>query len=385
VTSSSPEWSRGQAVRSDRFGLGRVELDVGTTAIIRFEHGIEDCDKRELVVVRTLQQVLEAEAWDGALPVITRALAEAIQSTNDQWGVFARSRIDLLPHQLWVCRQVLQQWPARWLVADDVGLGKTVEAGLILWPLLARGLVKRLLIMCPASLVEQWQYRLRTMFDIRLAQYVAEADTPRADFWGTHHQVVASLQTLRSAHGGRHERLFEGPPWDLLIVDEAHHLNADEESGPTHGYKLVQRLVDESRVTSIVFFTGTPHRGKDFGFLSLLRLLRPEFDPRQPMRRQLGRLATVMIRNNKQNVTDLHGLRLFQRQDVRSETYTYSDRVHRHRQGLCVVPRRSQRARCHAGAHHDAEACVKFRCRDPPGAPSTVGADRRGAAEGGNP
>jgi hypothetical protein len=109
-----------------------------------------------------------------------------------------------------------------------------------------------------------------------------------------------------------------------LIVDEAHHLNADEEAGPTQGYKLVQRLVEENRVTSIVFFTGTPHRGKDFGFLSLLRLLRQDFDPRRPMREQLDLLASVMIRNNKQNVTDLHGRRLFQSPMVRSETYGYS-------------------------------------------------------------
>ena len=115
---------------------------------------------------------------------------------NDRWGVFSRSRIALLPHQLWVCRRVLETWPTRWLVADDVGLGKTIEAGLILWPVLSRETVRRLLIVCPASLVEQWQQRLKNMFDIRLARYVAEADTNTTDFWHTHPQVVASLQTL---------------------------------------------------------------------------------------------------------------------------------------------------------------------------------------------
>jgi ERCC4-related helicase len=322
---SSTPLRPGQPVRSERFGRGTVRLDTGTTAIVRFEHGLEECDKRELQALRTLEQALEATLWDCPLEVLTRCLAESIQSTNDQWGVFARSRIELLPHQLWVCRQVLAQWPARWLVADDVGLGKTIEAGLILWALLARGLVKRLLILCPASLVEQqWQERLRTMFDIRLFRYVRDADTDRSDFWGTHNQVVASLQTLRSDHGGRHDRLFEGPPWDLLIVDEAHHLNADEEAGPTQGYKLVQRLVNENRVLSMLFFTGTPHRGKDFGFLSLLRLLRSEFDPRRPMQAQLALLPTVMIRNNKQNVTDLQGRRLFHAPAATFETYHYS-------------------------------------------------------------
>jgi SNF2 family DNA or RNA helicase len=98
-----------------------------------------------------------------------KAQAAAIRSLNDAWGVFSRSRIDLLPHQLWVCYRALQQWPIRLLIADDVGLGKTIEAGLILWPLLSSGKVRRLLILTPASLVEQWQYRLRTLFDIRYA------------------------------------------------------------------------------------------------------------------------------------------------------------------------------------------------------------------------
>ncbi len=195
----------------------------------------------------------------------------------------------------------------------------------MLWPLLSKGLVKRLLILCPASLVVQWQARLRDMFDIRLAQYVPQADTAKSDFWGTHHQVVASLQTLRADHDGRHVRILDADPWDLLVVDEAHHLNADEEGGPTLGYRFVQSLVDEKKVSSVVFFTGTPHRGKAFGFLSLLKLLRPDlFNPRAPMHQQLPFLKQVMIRNNKQNVTDLQGNRLFRPPVVSAETYSYS-------------------------------------------------------------
>lgn len=315
----------GKRVRSERFGLGTVEYDKGATVIVRFEHGIEECEHDALTLIRSVAECIEADDWDAPLPTVTRALASAIVSVNDAWGVFSRSRIALLPHQLWVCRRVLSAWPARWLVADDVGLGKTIEAGLILWPLLSKGLVRRLLIVCPASLVEQWQYRLRTMFDIRLARYTTEADSERSDFWNTHTQVVASLETMRLDRGGRHQRLFESPPWDLLIVDEAHHVNADEDSGPTLGYKLAQRLVDEKKVASIIFFTGTPHRGKNFGFLALLHLLRPDlFDPRESLTAQLPRLREAVIRNNKNSVTDMHGEKLFQAPTVASETYAYS-------------------------------------------------------------
>ncbi len=316
----------GARVRHVRFGLGSVELDKAGTVIVRFEHGIEECERASVLQVESVEDAIHQERWGSPLRVITRAQAAAIHSVNDIWGVFSRSRIALYPHQLWVCRKVNASWPIRWLVADDVGLGKTIEAGLILWPLLARDRVRRLLILCPASLVEQWQYRLRTMFDIRLTAYATAVDTDAGDFWATHHQVVASLETLRRDHQGRRRRLLESPPWDILIVDEAHHLNASEEEGPTLAYKLVGELERERRVRSMIFFTGTPHRGKNYGFLALLQLLRSDlFDPQRAMVDQLLSLPEVMIRNNKQNVTDLRGERLFQAPDVRTNTYSYSN------------------------------------------------------------
>ena len=318
-------YNQGDHVESASFGIGQVIFDDGQTVVVQFDHGIERCLPCELVQVATPSQAIRKPTWDAPLEVVTRLQAEAIQSVNDTWGVLSKSRIALLPHQLWVCRRVLESWPTRWLVADDVGLGKTIEAGLILWPLLTRENVSRLLILCPAPLVEQWQYRLRTMFDIRLARYVPEADDDKSDFWHTHPAVVASLQTLRKDNRGRHDRLLEAPSWDLVLVDEAHHLNADERSGPTLGYRFVEKIVQANKVTSMVFFTGTPHRGKNYGFTSLLRLLRPDlFDPRRPLRDQLPHLRQVMIRNNKQNVTDLRGNRLFRAPRVTSETYGYS-------------------------------------------------------------
>ena len=303
-----------------------VLVDAGTTIVVRFEHGIEQCLASELVGQSGPTQAVDAETWHSPLEVVTRVQAECIQSVNDTWGVFSLSRIALLPHQLWVCRKVLESWPTRWLVADDVGLGKTIEAGLILWPLLSRGTVKRLLVLCPASLVDQWQVRLRTMFDIRLAHYAPDADRPQAEFWDMHTQVVASLQTLRADHRGRHQRMLDAPAWDLLIVDEAHHLNSDEQTGATLGYQLVEKLVKHRKIMSAVFFTGTPHRGKNYGFLNLLKLLKPDvFDPKKPLQDQLARLREVMIRNNKQCVTDLRGRPLFQAPRVTAETYRFCE------------------------------------------------------------
>ncbi len=313
------------AVWHPRFGSGQVLLDWGKSVVVRFEHGLEECLAADLELIDGLVDRMAAGRLDPALHVVTRILGECIRSVNDAWGVFSRSRIDLLPHQLWVCKRVLESWPTRWLVADDVGLGKTIEAGLILTPLLSSGRVRRLLILAPASLVEQWQVRMREMFDIRLSIYVAAADTKTSDFWNTQDRVIASAHTLRLDRGNRWERLFDAKPWDLVLIDEAHHLNVDEQGHRTLSYQLVERLQERGKVQSMVLFTGTPHRGKDVGFLSLLKLLRPEhFDPEQPLEEQIEKLRKVMIRNNKRSVTDMSGKPLFTPVRSRRETYAYS-------------------------------------------------------------
>lgn len=317
---SSAPWTTGTPVAHSRLGRGSVLLDRDATVVVRFDTGIEECPRGEL---RELS--LSATApWSAPLPVLVRSLGLAIRSVSSRWGVFARSRIDLLPHQLWVCRKVLEEWPSRWLVADDVGLGKTIEAGLILTPLLSSGRIRRLLVLCPASLVQQWQSRLREMFDIRLAPYLTEADRAQTDFWGTHPMVVASAHTLRRDLDERWERLLEAEPWDMVIVDEAHHLGADA-GGASLAWQLVAQLESRQRIQSMLFFTGTPHRGKDYGFLALLRLLRPDlFDPKRPASEQYGNLRDVMIRNNKRMVTDMDGKPLFTPISIHTQTYSYS-------------------------------------------------------------
>jgi ERCC4-related helicase len=325
-------FNRGDRVTHSQFGSGEVRLDEGETVVVRFEHGIEECPKLALSRLQSLDEAIAAPEWHEPLEVIIRAQALAIRSINDMWGVFSLARIALLPHQLWVCRKVVQELPARWLVADDVGLGKTIEAGLILWTLLNKGAVKRILILCPASLVEQWQERLRTMFDIRMTRYTSEADTAKSDFWNTHHQVIASLPTLRKNSGDRHQRMFNAEPWDLVIVDEAHHLNADEHTGPTLSYNLMSQLMhDYKKIKSAVFFTGTPHRGKHYQFFALLKLLREDlFNPLDAVKSfdnlqsQMQNLRLVMLRNNKQFVTDMVGKKLFLPPKISSETYSYS-------------------------------------------------------------
>ena len=315
-------------VNHPRHGVGQVIADSGEFVVARFGATIQQILRTELTLIRSLDQALSTGIFDDSGETLIRASAMAIRSVNDQWGVFSRSRVQLLPHQLWVCHKVNRTFPFRWLVADDVGLGKTIEAGLVLMPLVARAQIRRLLVLAPAKLVPQWQKRLRQMFDIRLQVYDRSVDTPTVDFWDTANMVVASVHTLRrEVADGRAEdsRFLAAEPWDAVVVDEAHHLHADERTGETLSFQLVRALEERRKIRSLLLFTGTPHRGKDFGFFSLLSLLDPaKFGPDHDADIQLAALPDVMIRNNKATVTDLKGNLLFKPVTVETKDYTFS-------------------------------------------------------------
>lgn len=325
MKTSGETLAAGATVLHPRHGQGSVLLTDRDTSVVRFAHGIEQVFSRELSPVVSVSEAVDAGLAAPSLEVVLRVQAEVISSVNAAWGVFSRSRISLLPHQLWVCHRVLRSWPIRLLIADDVGMGKTIEAGLLLWPLLASRKVQRVLILCPAKLVNQWQIRLKRMFDIRAATYLNVLDTDRTDFWGIHPSVIASLPTLRADRNGRHTRLLDAPGWDMVIVDEAHHLNAEEESGKTLGFELLEKLNQAGKVLSCVLFTGTPHRGKTFGFWSLMSLLNAEiFGPKKNEVAMLKALPRFLIRNAKQKATDMKGVPLFKPVIQHPETFTYS-------------------------------------------------------------
>ncbi|HEY9607094.1 MAG TPA: SNF2-related protein [Allocoleopsis sp.] len=173
--------------------------------------------------------------------------------------------IDKHWYQIETARKVLRQLGGRALLADEVGLGKTIEAGLILSEYLARGMIQSLLILTPASLVSQWQQELQTKFGIEtITTDDKQLQLNPDEFWSRNNRLIASLNTAKSA---KHFNLVTTRNWDLVIVDEAHHLK----NRNTLNWKLVNAL----NKRFILMLTATPVQNSLVELFNLLTLLKP--------------------------------------------------------------------------------------------------------------
>ncbi len=213
----------------------------------------------------------------------------------DQLACLSNARIELLPHQVFVTDKVLRDYPHRFLLADEVGLGKTIEAGLILKELRARGSAKRVLIVAPAGLVSQWVDELRSKFNetftridsTNLSAHIALCGGDVERVWHSYSSIVTSLHMLRNNE--RHLEPLLTQEWDLVIFDEAHHLRRSLEGrrpggdGDLEGrkvtaaYRLAQRF--QKRATSLLLLTATPLQLHAYELFSLIELLDPTLFP----------------------------------------------------------------------------------------------------------
>ena len=182
-------------------------------------------------------------------------------------------RIDLIPHQMYIAAEIASRSAPRVLLADEVGLGKTIEAGLILHRLILTERVQRVLIVLPDALINQWLVEMLRRFNLRFAVFdrerfdAADDDNP---FHGEQ-RVLCSLSFL-SGQSDVARAALDGD-WDLLIVDEAHHLEWSEDESSL-AYQLVEALA--GRVGSIMLLTATPEQLGRAGHFGRLRLLDPQ-------------------------------------------------------------------------------------------------------------
>src|SRR5437016_12128547 len=160
------------------------------------------------------------------------------------------ARIDLLPHQVVLTHRVATASPRRFMIADEVGLGKTIETALILRELASRGELERSLMVVPAGLVNNWHRELNEVFNLEFEVFGSEGDVTdrKSNAFVKHHRLIASIDTLKRPT--RIKRILEAPKWDLVVFDEAHHLTATRSGNrvrKTDNYKLAEALRNHAR------------------------------------------------------------------------------------------------------------------------------------------
>jgi ERCC4-related helicase len=245
-----------------------------------------------------------------------------------------------LPHQIHVLNRVLETNHIRYLLADEVGLGKTIEAGMVVKELKARGLVKRTLVVCPTGLVTQWAMEMQEKFHERF-QVILPSDydtikrlTDSNDVYGQYDQVISPMDSIKpiEKHAGwseerveqyNEERIYSiiNSGWDLIIIDEAHRVAGS--TGEVARYKLGLLLSQASPY--LLMLSATPHNGKSEPFLRLIRLLDEDAFPnaRSVVRSQV---APYLIRTEKREAIDNNGNRLFKNRITHLELLAWDDR-----------------------------------------------------------
>lgn len=233
------------------------------------------------------------------------------------------ARIDLLPHQVVLTHRIATASPRRYLIADEVGLGKTIEAALILRELASRGELTRALMVVPAGLVNNWHRELNEVFNLDFEVFGSEGDITdrKTNAFAKHDRLIASIDTLKRP--ARIKRLLDAPRWDLVVFDEAHHLTAHRTGGKvrkTENYKLAEALKDHAR--DLLLLSATPHQGNHFQFWMLAQLLNPTlFGSPEDMLENRHRLNTVMFRRTKADACQPDGSPLFARRWVHTESF----------------------------------------------------------------
>jgi len=240
-------------------------------------------------------------------------------------------KITPLPHQLLALDFVIDQFRPRCLLADEVGLGKTIEAALIMEELKLRNIVKRIIIVTPAGLTNQWRDELKLKFDEDFSVFNNETFKSfrqlygeKTNCWLKFDKVITSIDFLkpkkisnelgekekqrREEHNNEVVEACINANWDMVIIDEAHKLSKYQTGEETSRYKL-GKILSES-VPIYLLLTATPHRGKPFVFKNLLSLVDPySFNRLEDVTPE--NVKKITVRNKKRACIDFNGNQLF--------------------------------------------------------------------------
>ena len=292
-------------------GERQVPADSLRLAADRFDQIIQSMVPATAERLEQLWLAVEAEE----LPLMENAAA------------LTSAKVDLLPHQVVLVHRVTNARPKRFLIADEVGLGKTIEAALILRELASRGELTRAIMIVPAGLVENWRRELNDVFNLDFEVFGSEGDVTdrKSNAFAKHNRLIVSVDTLKRP--ARVKKLLAAPPWDLVVFDEAHHLSVYRNGSKvkkTENFKLAEAIRDHCR--DLLLLSATPHQGDHFRFWMLIRLLSPElFESDQDMVNNRHRLNAVVIRRTKADACAQDGSPLFVRRIVHTEGFELSE------------------------------------------------------------
>lgn len=264
------------------------------------------------------QQVVTAEA----LCYLATAAKIANAQQEDTLLAPIESNVIPLPHQLKALTKAMSKKQVRYLFADEVGLGKTIEAGLVMRELKLRGLAKRILVCAPKGLVGQWVSEMQTHFNESFQLLLPSEQKPQHEhenIWSRHDQVVCSVDSIKpieSRKGWSLKQLNEynklrfddllAAGWDLIVIDEAHRLGGSTDQ--VARYKLGQGLAEAAPY--LLLLSATPHQGKSDAFHRLMALLDAEaFPDVGSVTRE--RVQPFVVRTEKRIAIDGEGKPLF--------------------------------------------------------------------------
>ena len=289
----------------------------------------------------------DLSALDAVQPTVdhilhTAAAAKLLDALEDNLLLAPiQSSVVPLPHQLYALNRAVSRDRIRYLLADEVGLGKTIEAGLILRELKLRGMAKRILVVAPKGLVRQWQAEMRLHFGEQF-QFIEPAAlsafrqwrSDEENLWRMHDQVICSLDSvkpLESRRGWSLEQLstynrerFEdliSASWDLVIIDEAHRMGGSTDQ--VARYKLGAALAEAAPY--LLLLSATPHQGKTDQFHRLMQLLdRDSFPDESSI--SSDRVRPFVVRTEKRISIDAEGKPLFKPRITRLHPVAWQDR-----------------------------------------------------------
>lgn len=331
MSGTSPKLYPGKKVTHPELGEG-VIISLEPTGFVRvfFQNtGERQVQSETLAEGQTwIQQVVSG--LKPATPESILKLKLAIEAEElplmESSATLTSAKIDLLPHQVVLVHRISNAQPRRFMVADEVGLGKTIEAALIVRELAFRGELERALIVVPAGLVDNWRRELNEVFNLDFEVFGADGDVTdrRSNAFIKHHRLIASVDTLKRP--SRIKNLQEAPIWDVVVFDEAHHLTATRNGNKvtkTENFKLAQALRDHCR--DMILLSATPHQGDNFRFWMLVRLLHPSlFQDEKDMVDNRHRLNAVVIRRTKADACAKDGGPLFARRMVNTQAFLLS-------------------------------------------------------------